>query len=703
MSGAFNGAPQDFVLEIGVEDLPPHVVDALCDQLKAHLRQGLDDSTLGFRALNVYSAPRRLVAWVQELDALQPERTFEAKGPAQKVAFDAEGQPTRAAIGFCKGKGVEVDEAYVKEVGGGHYLFVTVTRPGQPTPQVLQTLLPRVLDQFSPPEAMRWPGSDVRFPRPVRSLLALVGSTVVPFEWAGLCAADATTGHRFFAGTAFSAKDPADYFSQLRKHGVIVQPQERQAHIEAELLRVAQAWNAVCQPDPGFMHQLVHSAEYPSAVPGDFDPRFLDLPACVLATTMIYHQRFVPCYDRETQEILPHFVGIRDGQTGQGEAVRRGYERVLGARLVDSEFFFTQDRKRPLETYVGGLKSVIYQEKLGSIWDKVERMRALAHGLGQRLSFSDDTLEALDRATFLSKADLVTLMVGEFPELQGKLGAVYAELDGEDPEVVQAIAQHYRPQGPGAPLPESDAGLLLSLADKLDTVIGSFLIDQKPTGSRDPFGLRRAANAIVRMALQRELDFDLFELVKDELSLYEFIPKREPLSELFAFFSERLHQVLRYDYKVTYDLSDAVVATGTGHFVNALKKARSLEKLRTNEGFRSLVLAFSRARNILIKQADEVPQSYDPKAFCDQAERDLWRALLKAESQLEKRLAQNDFDGLLEHLIKLREPIDQYFDEVLVMSDDAALRRNRLGFLNAIVAQFMLVGDLSKVVIEGDA
>lgn len=688
---------QDLLVEIGAEDLPPHVVDDLRAQLETSSKRALEEARLGFESLEVYSAPRRLALWVHSLEDRQPDRQFEVKGPPRKVAFDAQGRPTKAAEGFCKDHGAQVQDAVVKAAEGGEYLFLTVHQQGKPAPEVLIDVLPRVLEGLKPAETMRW-GAGVRFTRPIRWLLALYGETVLPFRWAGLEASNKSCGHRFLQGE-LTIKRAGQYATQLAAHGVLVKPQERQAQVQTQLEQIGAQWNAQCRPTPALLHQLVHSGECPNAVDGQFDERFLSLPTEVLSTTMINHQRFVPCYHRETGKILPRFVGFRDGAPTQTEPVRLGYERVLRARLVDSEFFFAEDRKRTLEAYTKDLKSVVYQARLGSIWDKAQRIRSLAQALGKALQLPPRQLEALDRAAYLCKADLVTLMVGEFPELQGAMGAVYAALDGESEAVAQAIGQHYLPQGPDDPLPDPQLGVLLSLADKLDTLVGSLLIGHKPTGSRDPFGLRRAANAIVRMVLQRRLHVDLFALLEQQRSLYEFISDPGPWEAVESFLGERLQQALRQEYGVAHDIAEAVIAPGDGHFLNVLGKAHSLEKLRGSEAFRSLTFACSRVGNILGK-ADITLRAYDPKLFTDQAERDLWKALLKSQTQIEKRLPEDDFDGILQQLIALRPHIDQYFDEVLVMSEDQALRQNRLGFLAEVASQFMVIGDLSKVVVE---
>lgn len=692
--------PHECLLEIGVEDIPPHAVDALCEQLQVQLKEGLEEHRLSHDRVTVYCAPRRLVAWVQGLPKVQPSRSLEVKGPPKRAAFDAQGKPTKAAEGFCKGRGGAVADAYLKAVDGGEYLFLTVHETGGPTAEVLARLLPQALGHLAPPETMRW-GGPVRFVRPVRWLLALFDETVVAFEWAGVISSNASWGHRFAAPQRLTVSSPADYFAQMADHFVMVNHDTRRAHILAQLGEAAGTQGATCDPAPRFLHQLVHSAEHPSAVAGHFDERFLTLPAEVLSTTMVNHQRFVPCYDAKTGEILPHFVGFRDGRAEHSERVRRGYEWVLEARLVDSEFFFVEDRKRSLAEHVPDLKGVIYQAKLGSVWDKVSRLRALAHAVGARLGLSPNKQDALDRAAFLCKADLVTLMVGEFPELQGVMGRVYAALDGEKAPVAQAIGEHYLPQGPEDPLPESAFGGLLSLVDKLDTVAGAFWAGQKPTGSRDPFGLRRAANAVVRLVLQRELELDVFELLRDQVALYDTVEGGGGLAEVEAFFCERLQQVLRHEFGVAYDVAEAVVAPSDGHFLNVMRKARSLEALRGMPAFVSLVQTFSRAHNLLAKRAEETPSSYDPKRFVEPAESDLWRALLKAESQIEKRMVKQDFPGVLETLSGLRPAIDRYFSEVMVMAEDDALRKNRLGLLGAIRSRFLLVGDLSKVVVEG--
>jgi len=686
---------KDLLLEIGVEEMPPLEAPRLADQLRSSAQQLFKEHRLDFESVAVYHTPRRLVLFVRGLSEEQREAVQEIKGPPKRIGFDEEGKPTQAALGFCRRHGAKPEELFVKETPEGEYLFLRVVTPGRPTAELLPELLPQLIGGLSPSETMRWEEANLKFIRPIRWLLCLFGDEFIEFSYGSLRSGKLTRGHRFLGASEIEIRSIPEYFEKLEENGVILDQLERRALIQKSLEKISKEIKAHPVLSEALLSEITNNLEHPTPVLGEFPEEFLELPREILETTLVVHQKFVPFVVGERPS--PHFVGFRDGGEDPDGTVRRGYERVVVARLTDSKFFFTEDRKKSLAERAGELRGVIFQERLGSIWDKVERMRKFAAEIAKRLGVSD--LEDVDRTVFLCKADLLTAMVGEFPDLEGIVGGIYARLDGEPPAVAQGIYEHYLPKGADDPVPQTVPGMITSLADKLDTVVGSLLLGEEPTGSRDPFGLRRKANGIIKIAIERELDLDLFALIRDLEGLYAFLPDRKPLKAVEEFFHERLYQELRSDYKISYDIADAVLAARDGNFFRAYLRAKSLEEIREEERFQALVVAFSRAANITRGQK---AHGFDPQRFQEEAERELWRAYLKAEGQIKRLLPQRDYRAIIERLITLKEPIDRYFDEVLVMAPDALIRQNRLGFLSKIVELFLTIGDLSKIVVEGE-
>ncbi len=688
---------QDLLFEIGIEEIPPKESPLLSAQLGALAEEHFREARLGYSGIELYYTPRRLVLFVVNLDEGQKDIVQEVKGPSKKIAFDSDGNPTKAALGFCKGQGVDVKEIYVKTSPEGEYIYVKKNVAGRATSALLPEILPRLIEKLSPSESMRWDDSGLRFIRPIRWMICMLDDQPVEIRFGNVISGRMTRGHRLLGESQIEIADVHDYFKQMKRNGVLLDPAARRAKIEEALKKISQEIKAEPALTPELHAEIADNLEHPFPVAGKFAEKFLKLPREILATTLILHQKFVPFAVGEQPS--PYFVGFRDGSIGSDELVKAGYERVVGARLTDSEFFFNEDRRTTMADRTKSLKSVIYQEKLGSIWEKVERMRVIAKEIGTRLNYSH--LAEIDRTLFLCKADLVTTVVGEFPELQGIVGGLYARLDGEPELVANGIYEHYLPDGADDPVPKSNSGIAASLADKLDTLLGSLLLGAEVSGSRDPLGIRRKANGIIRIALEQKLDLDFFQLMNDLIGLYSFIsPKPADLERAKAFIKERLYQELRTDFDIAYDIVDAVTASPDGNFYRALMRARALEKIRQQENFQSLVIAFSRVCNIT--KNVQSAKSFDPQLFEDAAERELWRAFLKAEGQIGQLVPSGNFSKIIEQLIELREPIDRYFEKVLVMAPDRDVRENRLSFLTKIVELFLKVGDLSKIVVEGN-
>ena len=687
---------RDWLFEIGVEELPPKEAPRLAQQLREAVEAQLQDARLGHTQVEIYHTPRRLVLYVQDLDERQPDTVEEARGPAKHIAFDAEGNPTKAAEGFARGQGAAVDDLVVKSTDGGEYLFLERRVEGRATTDVLSELSPKIIQALSPSETMRWDNSGLRFIRPIRWLLCLYGDTVVDVELGRLRSGKVTRGHRLLGEAVIAIPTADQYFSALDDNGVILDPEARRRAITSALEEIANDVKSHPALSEDLLHEIANNLEHPAPVVGQFPDRFLDLPREVLETTLVEHQKFVPFAVGE--KASPYFVGFRDGSTGQDDIVRQGYERVVIARLEDSAFFFAADRQTSLEELSKGLNRVVYQERLGTIRDKVERMRQIAHRLADRLGWTD-AQDDIDQATRLCKADLLTQMVGEFPDLEGRMGGIYARLDGHPDPVCAGIYEHYQPKSAGDASPETPVGVVVSLADKLDTIVGSLLLGEAPTGSRDPLGIRRKTNGIVRILIERELELDLRGLLKEIEDLYKFLPDREPLERVRTYIRERMGRELRERHEVPYDIVDAVVAVPQLNPRRALRRARAIEGVRGDERFTTLVHAFERVANIT---RDRSAKDFHPQYFTEDAEQTLWRAALKAEGQIEQMKESGDFSGMVDRLLALQEPIDAYFEDVLVMANDHLVRENRLAFLAWIRGLFNAVGDLSRLVVEGE-
>jgi len=687
---------RDLLFELGVEEIPPAESSRLVQQLYQQFEALIFEERLNYREIESHHTPRRLVLIVSDLDEEQPAMTTEVRGPSKKVAFDDEGTPSKAALGFCKGNGIDISELYVKDVPEGEYVFAKKEIPSKPTPEVLSELLPMLIDKLSPSETMRWDNSGIKFIRPIRWIVALFGNSVVKFNYGEVTSGQHSRGHRFLGEGQIVISDVSEYSQKMADNGVVLSEAARKEKITSALAEISQEISAEPSMSEALHNEIANNLEHPAPVLGQFPEEFLKLPREILESTIVEHQKFVPFVNGD--EPSQYFVGFRDGSDGADEQVRAGYERVVKARLRDSEFFFDEDRKTPLEELTKTLERVVYQEKLGSIWDKTERMRKIAALLSERVGFTNR--DEIDRTLFLCKADLLTTMVGEFPELEGIVGGLYARLEGEPELVAQGIYEHYKPKSAHDALPESETGIAASLADKLDTVIGSFLIGAEVTGSRDPFGLRRRANGIIRIVVERELDFDLYELIDSTHELYAFLGNDLDFATARDFFTERLKAELKDQFNIAYDIVDAVIEARDGNLLRTLKRARALEKIKAEEQFQSLVVAFERAANITRKE--QVTGNFDSKLFSDPAEQELEQAVENAELQISALITKEDFDGIIEQLIELRKPIDAYFEAVHVMDPDEVIRSNRLAFLAHIVQLFSAVGDLSKIVVEGE-
>ena len=682
----------ELVFEIGMEEMPARFIRPALDQLRELAVQRLGQQGLlpdGAESdIQVYGTPRRLALVAQGILERQPDRREEILGPPVKNAFDADGNPTKAALGFAKSQGVELSTLKTLESPKGPRLGFIKEIPGRPAGEVLAELLPALVESLHFPKNMRWGRLGFRFARPIHWFLALLDGQVIPFELAGIKSGDQTCGHRFLAPQAITITNGADYLAKLEKAFVLARREQRLEEVRRQVQELAAQAGGRLVPDEALIQENTDLVEYVVACRGTFDPEFLEVPRPVIISAMRSHQRYFSLED-EQGNLLPAFIAVNNTKPRDLAVVTKGHERVLRARLADARFFLDEDLKRPLMDYLEDLKEVTYHAKLGTSYEKVQRFTNLARQLAQQLA--PELEPKVQRAALLSKCDLVTEMVGEFPDLQGVIGAEYARRGGEDPQVAQAIEEHYLPAGADSPLPQGMIGTLVGLADRLDTICGLFGIGEKPSGAADPFGLRRAAIAVIRLVVEKELTLSLSQALDwalEGLAPWLKRPAGEVAAEVTGFFAARFQGLLA-EQGVPTDVARAVLAAGLDDLAATRARALALAAVKDSPEFLPLAVGMKRVMNILRKEAGQVPQADPDQALMqEEAEKALYTAFLELEQDASRRFAEGDFAGFLQGVAALKEPIDRFFDDVMVMVEDEALRRNRLALLKRIAGLF---------------
>ncbi|PTX64876.1 glycyl-tRNA synthetase beta chain [Melghirimyces profundicolus] len=678
-------AERDLLLEIGVEEMPARFVESGRQQLKETLEKWLKNHRIGHGPARSYATPRRLAVVVEKVSERQEDVEAEVRGPAKRIAVAEDGSWTKAAQGFARKQGISVDQLRLKDYKGEAYVFARKHEEGQPTADLLNKGLAEILEGLHFPKSMRWGRRRTRFIRPVRWLVCLFGEETVPANWAGVTAADRTRGHRFL-GKETVIKTPSDYVEVLRKEWVLADVEERRNRIREQLseMEKEQGWNI--HVDEELLDEVTHLVEYPTALYGTFDESYLELPAAVLITTMREHQRYFPVENTDGG-LLPYFVTVRNGDEHALSNVARGNEKVLSARLADARFFYEEDLKLPIEKAVAKLDDVVYFEGLGSVGDQVRRIRLLVEALADRIGLDEKARVSLFRASEICKFDLSTHMVDEFPELSGVMGKEYAEKAGESPEVARAILEYHYPRFAGDRLPEGTPGAVISLADKMDTVVSAFSLGIQPTGSQDPYGLRRRASGVVQILVDRGWSNitlgELTDLCLERLKSDGWLKRdaTEVKRELAAFFGLRLKAVLQEE-GIRYDLIDAVLASDTGLPRLVVEKARVLGEEVEKEEFKNVAEGFSRAANLAAKGTPGAEVNRDLLEAW--SERELYAAINSARDAFEAAREEQDARGMFEAIAKLAPVIHRFFDDVLVMAEDEGTRMNRLALLGEI-------------------
>jgi len=691
----------DFLVEIGTEELPPKALRSLMEAFGEALTSAVDDAGLSRGAASVYASPRRLCVYIDDLQRRQDDRKVEQKGPPTKIAFDDGGKPTPAAKAFAKKCGVEVAELGREKTDKGEWLSFNSVEPGLTAAQLMPTLIDKALAVLPIPRRMRWGNSETEFVRPVHWVVMLHGSDSIEADVMGLAAGDLSRGHRFHSKGTVRITAAADYLGILESEGYVIADFDRRREMVRSGVEAAaaEAGGQVVEGE-SLYDEVAALVEWPVPVLGSFDESFLLLPREVVVSTLTGHQRYFPVADADG-DLLPRFITVANIESKDPDQVRDGNERVIRPRLADAAFFWETDRKKTLASRQETLREIVYQRGLGSLFDKSQRVATLSKGLAKAISA--DTSAAV-RAAELAKCDLLTGMVGEFPELQGTMGSYYAASDGEAPEVATAIGEQYQPRFAGDALPTSKLGQALAVADKIDTLAGVFSIGKKPSGNRDPFGLRRAALGIVRILVECGLDIDLKELIAKAIALQPVskLPADELSNDLYAFISDRLRRYfLDRDTGLATETFEAVMLRHPASLVDFDRRLAAVQTFARLEQAESLAAANKRIANILRKAGNPEGLRVDQKLLEEDAERALQNALNTVQEKVGPMLKTRSYAEVLNELADLRDPIDRFFDDVMVMAEDEAVKNNRLALLGELRTLFLHVADISRLSLGG--
>lgn len=680
------------LLEIGTEEVPAHVMPGILSQLKENAAKTFEELRIEYKNIKTLGTPRRSALLVEGLAEQQADLSKENRGPAVNIAFDADGNPTKAAQGFARGQGVKPEELVTKD----GYVYAMVHEKGGQTVDLLGDTLKGLVDGLNFPNNMHWADLDYKFIRPLRWLVALYGQDVIDFEVANVKSGRTSRGHRFLSEGDFEIANAEDYVEACRKASIIVDQNERCEMIRQQIAEVAAANGGQAEVNEDLLEEVLYLVEYPTALCGKFDEKYLALPAEAVITPMRDHQRYFPVL--KDGKLLPLFITIRNGGKEHLETVQHGNERVLRARLEDAQFFFDEDRKKTLEQHGEKLKTVVFQDGLGTIYDKALRLEVLAGYIADAIGANEQDKKDAVRAAKLAKADLVTGMVTEFTELQGVMGREYALLDGETKAVAQAIDEHYMPRFAGDSQPASVAGRIVSLADKIDTIVGTFSRGLIPTGSQDPFALRRQALGIVNMLKEAQYHISLSQLVAKAMELLKIADAGQQAklqNDVADFMKLRLKNVLA-DAGIRYDVVDAVFVT-VDDIYGVFLRAQAVNEA-VKQDMEKTIQAFVRTGNIA-RKAEDVQAAVETGLLAEQVEKDLYKAYEDAASKVEKEIVAQDYAGAIATLSQLAAPIDAFFDGVMVMDKDEKIKNNRLGLLKLVDNLICQVADFSKIVL----
>lgn len=685
---------RNLLIEIGTEELPPKALNKLSDAFSAGIVSGLQEAGIKFEKVNSFAAPRRLAVLINSVDESQADRDIEKRGPAIKAAYDKDGNATKAAQGFAQGCGVDVKDLQTMSTDKGEWLVFRMQEKGKATTELVAAIVDQSLAKLPIPKRMRWGDSNAEFVRPVHWVVMLFGHDVIDAEILGIKSGRESRGHRFHHPEMINLQSPDDYLTRLKSPGfVMVDRDERMQSVKLQAEKAAKKLGGIALIDEGLLQEVSALVEWPVAVSGDFDKEFLEVPAESLISSMQDHQKYFPVVDKQGA-LLPHFITISNIESKNVSKVKDGNERVIRPRLADAKFFWDQDARATLESRIESLDKVVFQAKLGSLGDKSRRVAKIAETIAKELN---ENTEYAKRAALLSKCDLMTEMVYEFTDLQGVMGRYYALNDGEASEVADALDEQYMPRFAGDNLPAGKTGQILSLADKLDTLLGIFAIGQKPTGEKDPFALRRAALGVLRILIECKLDLDLKELLTYAADNYaKDLQAHKAIADVVSFILDRL-KVYYTSQQISFDVYDAVIALKPTRPVDFDRRVHAVNEFRKLDEAESLAAANKRIGNILKKIKGELPGLINIDLLQETAEKHLHDQLQIMSSEVMPRLDAGDYSSALQQLAGLRDPVDAFFDQVMVMADDEALKNNRIALLNQLHGLFIKAADLSRL------
>lgn len=689
-------AKKDLLLEIGLEEMPARFVTNSINQLSDRVKVWLTEKKISFDKIKAFSSPRRLAVLVEGVNEAQEDIHEEAKGPAKKIAMNEDGEWSKAAIGFSRGQGASVEDIFFKEINGVEYAHVEKFVKGQETKTLLSELK-EIITSMTFPKNMRWADQDIRYIRPIKWIIALFGNDVIPFSISHVETSNWTLGHRFL-GEKVKINNPQDYEKTLLGQYVIANAEERKSAIRSQLSKIEEENNWNIPVDEELLEEVNNLVEYPTALYGRFEEEFLEIPEEVLITSMKEHQRYFPVKSQDGK-LLPCFVTVRNGGHEHLEKVAKGNEKVLRARLADAAFFYKEDKKMNIDQALAKLKAIVYHEEIGTLSEKIGRVRNLTNQMTELLNLGKEEKEVADRAAEISKFDLVSHMVYEFPELQGYMGEKYALQKGEKEAVACAINEHYMPRNAEDRTPESNAGAVLAIAEKMDTIVSSFAIGIIPSGSQDPYALRRQASGIIQTLLAKNWNVSLEKMIDLELNLIKeakFAKKdKEDISnELINFFKLRIKHLLQ-ERKIRYDLIEAVIGSEIGALPSLVKKAEVLEASKEEAGFKESIEALSRIINISSKaeKAGEV----NSDLFENEFEKDLYYKYLSVSEKLQGQVTEKEAFQLL---VSMKPEINQYFENTMVMAENNDIRQNRLNQMAKLAEIIKKYANVTEIIVK---
>ena len=683
---------KDLLIELGTEELPPKALKGLAQAFKNGVAKGLDDADLSYETIKSYATPRRLALVIKQLSTTSPDKSVQRRGPALQAAFDDEGCPTKAAQGFAKSCNVEVEQLSKLETDKGAWLAYTIAEKGQPSAALIPAIFQTALDKLPIPKRMHWGDLDAMFVRPVHWAILLLGDEVIHANILSVSTSNYTRGHRFHKPQRLTVTAPSEYEKLLEEQGMVIADFDKRKNlIHQQIIDAAVKTGGKAVIDPELLDEVTSMVEWPQVIVGEFEKHYLDVPAEALISAMKKHQKYFHIMD-SNEQLMPYFITISNIQSSDPEQIKKGNERVIRPRLSDANFFWSQDKKTPLENKLERLKSVVFQNKLGTVYDKTQRVTELAAIIAEALN-TDVSLAK--RAAQLAKCDLMSEMVNEFPDLQGIMGRYYAANDGEDEAVALALDEQYMPRFSGDQTPSSATGQALSIAERIDTLMGIFALGQIPSGDKDPFALRRAALGLLRTIIENKLVLDIPAILKHSAALFPVkINAAEACEPVYKFMLDRLKGYFA-DQAISTDVFDSVVALTPAQPYDFACRIEAVNQFKQLEAAESLAAANKRIANILKKLDGIIPTEINSDLFTEDAEKRLAEQLNSVSKRVEPLLAQSLYTQALTELSKLRAVVDTFFDDVMVMTDDEALKNNRIALLGQLQGHFMQVADLS--------